>query len=154
MPPPTEIADTLRDITVSVIVDDVSRGRKRSRSLSRTTRPKSLQPDESSTFRGRSPRRATSPIQLHSRNASPTSLRPSTSQLVLYCQLRRARREHCPSRTASPTGRAVRRRQRARSRSHKPRRDHEPVHSPDVLSLLRIEVFPGEVQDSTASIRS
>ncbi|KAG6040553.1 hypothetical protein E4U41_000189 [Claviceps citrina] len=152
MAPLGETFDPFRDASALGINDDVSRGRKRSRSLSRAARSKSLRPDESSTLRGRSPRRATSPFQLHSRNTSPTTLRSSTSQLLLCNQLRRARREHCPSRTASPTERTVRRRQRTRSRSRKPRRDHEPVRSPDHFSRLRNEVFFGHVEDSTASV--
>lgn len=151
MAPLAETTDAFRDAPVAGMNEDVSRGRKRSRSLSRTSRPRSLRPDESSTLRGRSPRRATSPFQLHSRNASPTTLRSPTTQILLYNQLCRARREHCPSRTASPTDRTVRRRQRTRSRSRKPRRDHEPVRSPEVLSRLRNEVFFEHADNSSTT---
>ncbi|KAG5982028.1 hypothetical protein E4U54_006433 [Claviceps lovelessii] len=156
---PAEKFDNFRDVTTSPGTnDDVSRGRKRSRSLSRTARSKSLRPDESSTLRGRSPRRATSPFVLHSRNTSPAALRSSPSHLLLHSQLRRARREHCPSRTASPAERTVRRRQRSRSRgrsrSRKPRRDHEPVRSPDAFSRLRNEILFHQVEGSVASAQS
>ncbi|KAG5917812.1 hypothetical protein E4U53_004154 [Claviceps sorghi] len=158
MPPPTDNFDNSQDVAASATNDDVSRGRKRSRSLSRTARSRSLRPDESSTLRGRSPRRATSPFQLYSRNTSPAALKSSTSHLLLCNRLRRARREHCPSRTASPAERTVGRRQRSRSRSRsrnrRPRRDHEPVRSPDVLSRLRNEVFFHQVEDPAASVQS
>ncbi|KAK2590815.1 hypothetical protein QQS21_011502 [Conoideocrella luteorostrata] len=136
-----ETAEVFRDTIPAGLTEDISRGRKRSRSLSRAARSRSLRPDESSTLRGRSPRRATSPYPLPSRNTSPAALKSPTSQILLYNQLRRARREHCPSRTASPTDRTYRRRQRTRSRSRGPRRDHEPVRSPDYLSSLRNEVL-------------
>lgn len=145
MSPLTEAGDVLRDAAHLAADQEVSRGRKRSRSTSRAATSKSLRPDESSTLRGRSPRRATSPFPLPSRNTSPSILRSPTSQILLYNQLRRARREHCPSRTASPSDRSFRRRQRTRSRSRSrsrgSRRDHEPVRSPDILSSLRHEVF-------------
>ncbi|QUC17283.1 uncharacterized protein UV8b_01524 [Ustilaginoidea virens] len=138
-----EANDVLRDTlpTGYPADQDVSRGRKRSRSLSRAVRSKSLRPDESSTLRGRSPRRATSPYPLPSRNTSPAALRSPTSQILLYNQLRRARREHCPSRIASPTEQTLGRRHRTRSPSRGVPRRHEAVRSPDTLSRLRNEVL-------------
>jgi hypothetical protein len=140
MSPLTETGGLFPDAANLAGDQEVSRGRKRSRSSSRATGTKSLRPDESSTLRGRSPRRATSPFPLPSRNTSPSVLRSPTSHILLYNQLRRARREHCPSRTASPGDRGLRR-QRTRSRSRRPRRDHEPVRSPDVFSRLRNEIL-------------
>ncbi|OAQ68946.1 branched-chain amino acid aminotransferase [Pochonia chlamydosporia 170] len=136
-----DTGDIFRDAGHLAPDQEVSRGRKRSRSSSRVGRSRSLRPDESSTLRGRSPRRATSPFPLPSRNTSPSILRSPTSQILLYNQLRRVRREHCPSRTASPGDRSLRRSQRTRSRSRGPRRDHEPVRSPDIQSSLRNEVL-------------
>ena len=141
------VRETLPSPTHVLADQDVSRGRKRSRSLSRAVR-KTLYPDESSTLRGRSPRRATSPFPLPSRNTSPSILRSPTGQILLYNQLRRARREHCPSRNVSPADQTLRRRQRTRSRSRGPRRDHEPVRSPDTTSSLRHEVVLDQVESA------
>ncbi|OAA47550.1 hypothetical protein NOR_02040 [Metarhizium rileyi] len=135
----SDAADILRSAALLIADQEVPRGRKRSRSSSRTAGSKSLRPDESSTLRGRSPRRATSPFPLPSRNTSPSVLRSPTSQIWFYNQLRRARREHCPSRTSSRSDRSFRRRTRSRSRGS--RQEHEPVRSSDVLSSLRNEVL-------------
>ncbi|PNY23129.1 Uncharacterized protein TCAP_06932 [Tolypocladium capitatum] len=128
-------------IVVSPAPDhDLGRGRKRCRSDTRSSNIKSLQPEESSTLRGRSPRRATSPLGLVSRSSSPSIMSP-TSQMLRYNQLRNTRREHCPSRTGSPSDqRPFRRRQRTRSRSRGPR-DQDPHQSADILSGLRNEVL-------------
>lgn len=120
---------------------ETARGRKRSRSMTR--RPTTtFRPDESSTLRGRSPRRATSPFPLPSRNTSP-ALRSPTSHILLVHQLRRARREHCPSRPASKSDQSsLRRTQRTRSKSRGPRISlaQEAFRSPDNFSSLRNEV--------------
>lgn len=118
---------------------DHSRGRKRDRV---STRPdvKSVRPDESSTLRGRSRRRSPSPHSLVSRDTSPTVMSP-TRRLLLRGRLRESRREHCPSRAASPSQQAFRRQQRTRSRSRGPRLEQELHRSLDLLSSLRNEVF-------------
>ena len=135
---------------------DVARGRKRSRSQNRSA-IKTIRPDESSTLRGRSPRRATSPFPLPSRNASP-SLRSTTSHILLHNQLRRARREHCPSRAPSPNDLALRRRTRTRSRSRSRSRgraavriEHDVYYSPDVMSNLRNEIRLQDDQPAAAA---
>ena len=100
--------------------DDVEhiRGRTRDRTLSRATVGKSVRPDESSTLRGRSRQRATSPSGRASRNASP-----SLGSILYYRLKGSSRREHCPSRPASSSSTRRRqnsprrRQQRARSRS-------------------------------------
>lgn len=131
---------------------DATRGRKRSRSLSRTNvDPKPVQADrldESSTLRGRSRRRATSPVGHSSRTSSPTIISPTTQRLY-HVRLRQTRREHCPSRVTSPTGqqRTVRRRQRTRSRSRGLRRDQEHARPHDILSGLRNVVLANENED-------
>ncbi|GJN69617.1 hypothetical protein PLIIFM63780_000190 [Purpureocillium lilacinum] len=127
-------------VSPTAVDQELSRGRKRSRSITRAD-VKSLRSDESSNLRGRSPRRATSPFGLVSRNTSPSMLSPTT-QLLRYNQLRNARREHCPSRTGSPADqRPFRRRQRTRSRSRGPGLEQDPRRSLDTLSSLRNEVL-------------
>ncbi|KAM4060405.1 hypothetical protein HRG_002028 [Hirsutella rhossiliensis] len=125
---------------------DTGRGRRRSRSTNRGD-IRSLRTEESSTLRGRSPRRATSPFDLVSRSSSPTG------QILRCSQLRHARREHCPSRVASPSDRhtAFRSRPtpqsstRTRSRSRGLRVERDLHRSADLLSSLRNELrlLPG-----------
>lgn len=118
---------------------DVGRGRKRSRSTNRGD-IRSLRTEESSTLRGRSRRRATSPFDLGSRASSPTG------QILRCNQLRHARREHCPSRVASPSDQSApfrsrpRTQNRARSRSRGLRVERDLCRSADLLSSLRNEV--------------
>ncbi|RCI10425.1 hypothetical protein L249_4417 [Ophiocordyceps polyrhachis-furcata BCC 54312] len=100
---------------------DHVRGRRRSRSSTRNS-IQALRCDESSTLRGRSPRRASSPL---GSVASPLR--------------RHSRREHCPSRAADPSSLVRRRRQRSRSRGGW-RRDRDLVHSTDLPSGLRNEL--------------
>ncbi|KAJ6447130.1 reverse transcriptase domain protein [Purpureocillium lavendulum] len=134
-------------VSPAVVDPELSRGRKRSRSTTRTD-VKSLRSDESSNLRGRSPRRATSPFGLVSRNTSPSMLSPTT-QILRYNQLRNARREHCPSRTGSPADqRPFRRRQRTRSRSRGPGLEQDPRRSLETLSSLRNEVLIMHDDDS------
>ncbi|PHH77296.1 hypothetical protein CDD80_746 [Ophiocordyceps camponoti-rufipedis] len=104
---------------------DLGRGRRRSRSSTRNSF-QALRCDESSTLRGRSPRRASSPL---GPVASPLRRHP--------------RREHCPSRAAEgPSSSCLRRRRRQRSRSRGGfRRDRELLlHSADLPSGLRNEL--------------
>ncbi|RDA95063.1 hypothetical protein CP533_2118 [Ophiocordyceps camponoti-saundersi (nom. inval.)] len=100
---------------------DHVRGRRRSRSATRNS-IQALRCDESSTLRGRSPRRASSPL-----GSVATPLR------------RHSRREHCPSRAADPSSILRRRRQRSRSRGGW-RRDRDLAHSADLPSGLRNEL--------------
>ncbi|RDA84119.1 hypothetical protein CP532_0094 [Ophiocordyceps camponoti-leonardi (nom. inval.)] len=100
---------------------DHVRGRRRSRSSTRNS-IQALRCDESSTLRGRSPRRASSPL---GSVASPLR--------------RHSRREHCPSRAADPSSLLRRRRQRSRSRGGW-RRDRDMVHTADLPSGLRNEL--------------
>lgn len=81
-----------------------------------------LRCDESSTLRGRSPRRASSPLDL----VAPT------------LRLRRARRDHCPSRVASPSGCRAALRPRPRPRPRPGPRSWSPLT--DGVSGLRNEV--------------
>ncbi|UNI13431.1 hypothetical protein JDV02_000179 [Purpureocillium takamizusanense] len=139
-----DVTPSFREPTVAVSLNagdqELTRGRKRSRSVTRAE-VKSLRSDESSNLRGRSPRRATSPFGLVSRNTSPSML-SSTTQLLRYNQFRNARREHCPSRTGSPADqRPFRRRQRTRSRSRGAGLEQDPRRSLDTLSSLRNEVL-------------
>ncbi|KAF7560526.1 hypothetical protein G7046_g3610 [Stylonectria norvegica] len=124
---------------------DIMRGRKRDRSMTRTSvRAIRCAPsDESSTLRGRSRRRATSPTAYASRASSPSLMSPTRKRL-----LRARLREHCPSRVASPAEqqRTVRRRrQRTRSRSRGPLLETETdspiLRAGDALSGLRNEVL-------------
>lgn len=131
-------------VVVSPVADhDLGRGRKRDRSQTRAS-SHSIRADESSTLRGRSRRRATSPFAQPSRSSTPSLMSP-TRQLLLHNRLRDTRREHCPSRKQSPTGRPVlqRRRQRSRSRSRSrgPRADLELHRGIDHSSSLRHEVL-------------
>lgn len=140
MAPPN---DPFRDIKMTVIPPpdhDGFRGRTRDRNVPTS---KSLRPDESSTLRGRSRRRSISPFSLTSRTSSP-SVKSSANRLILHNRLREKRREHCPSRIASPASQDVfqsQQRMRSRSRSRGPRVEQE-LHRPvDHLSRLRNEVF-------------
>ncbi|EGU84235.1 hypothetical protein FOPG_07086 [Fusarium oxysporum f. sp. conglutinans race 2 54008] len=127
---------------------DVLRGRKRERSMTRgSVRPFRAAPaDESSNLRGRSRRRAASPaLSYTSQPSSPRRVPSPTRRRLLHARLRR---EHCPSRVASPVEqqlqqhRPVRRRQRTRSQSRGPRLEMElsAQHSTDGFSGLRNEV--------------
>lgn len=138
MAPP---GDSFRDIKMTVVPPtdhDGSRGRTRDRDLPNS---KNLRPDESSTLRGRSRRRSVSPFSLTSRTSSP-SVKSSANRLMLHNRMREKRREHCPSRIASPASQEVfPQQQRMRSRSRGPRAEQE-LHRPvDHLSSLRNEVF-------------
>ncbi|KAI5463780.1 hypothetical protein BGZ63DRAFT_423096 [Mariannaea sp. PMI_226] len=122
---------------------DAMRGRKRDRSMTRgnVRSIRCAPPDECSTLRGRSRRRATSPaVGLSSPPTSPRVLSP-TRRRLLYARIRR---EHCPSRVASPVEaqQVFWRRQRTRSRSRGPKIDKElePPRLADVLSGLRNEL--------------
>ena len=118
---------------------EAMRGRKRDRSMTRTS-VKVIGPDESSTLRGRSRRRANSPLGYASRNTSPSLISP-TRQRMLYDRLRGSRREHCPSRPVSPSGQErLRRRRRTRTRSRGPKLELDLTRSLDLLSSLRNEV--------------
>ncbi|KAM0259042.1 hypothetical protein ACHAQJ_003542 [Trichoderma viride] len=124
--------------------NDGSRGRTRDRDIPNS---KSLRPDESSTLRGRSRRRSISPFSLTSRTSSP-SVKSSANRLILHNRLREKRREHCPSRIASPAGQDVfqpQQRMRSRSRGHRvprlSRAEQELHRHVDHLSSLRNEVF-------------
>ncbi|KAL7784057.1 hypothetical protein V8C37DRAFT_396514 [Trichoderma ceciliae] len=139
MAPP---GDSFRDIKMTVVPPtdhDGSRGRTRDRNIPNS---KSLRPDESSTLRGRSRRRSVSPFSLTSRTSSP-SIRSSANRLILHNRLREKRREHCPSRIASPATQDVfqQQQQRMRSRSRGPRVEKELHRHIDLLSSLRNEVF-------------
>ncbi|KAH6607634.1 branched-chain amino acid aminotransferase [Trichoderma cornu-damae] len=153
MAPP---GDSFRDIKMTVVPPtdhDGSRGRTRDRNIPNS---KSLRPDESSTLRGRSRRRSVSPFNLTSRTSSP-SVKSSANRLMLHNRLREKRREHCPSRMASPASQEVfqqqqqqqqQKQQRMRSRSRGPRMEkdlHRPV---DLLSSLRNEVFLSDEETS------
>lgn len=131
---------------------DVLRGRKRERSLTRgSVRPfRAALPDESSNLRGRSRRRAASPaLNYTSRPSSPRRVPSPTRRRLLHARLRR---EHCPSRVASPAEqqlqlqlqqhRPARSKQRTRSQSRGPRLEMElgAQQSTDGLSGLRNEV--------------
>ncbi|KAF4993937.1 hypothetical protein FGRMN_6125 [Fusarium graminum] len=112
---------------------DVLRGRKRERSMTRgnVREFRAAPADESSNLRGRSRRRAASPVVSYiSRPSSPRRVPSPTRRRLLHARLRR---EHCPSRVASPVEqqfqlqqhRPVRRRQRTRSQSRGPRLEME-----------------------------
>ncbi|TFB03777.1 hypothetical protein CCMA1212_004397 [Trichoderma ghanense] len=135
--------DSFHNIKMTVVPPpehDGSRGRTRDRTVP-IPNSKNLRPDESSTLRGRSRRRSVSPFSIASRGSSP-SVKPSTNRLMLHNRLRDKRREHCPSRIASPGNSEVLHRQtRMRSRSRGPRRDKEPHRPVDHLSSLRNEVL-------------
>lgn len=122
---------------------DGMRGRKRERSMTRgNVRSIRCAPsDESSTLRGRSRRRAVSPaLSYTSRASSPRRVLSPTRRRLLHARLRR---EHCPSRVASPIEQQrPLRRQRTRSRSRGPRLEMEleAARQADILSGLRNEV--------------
>ncbi|KAK3196816.1 hypothetical protein K4F52_000160 [Lecanicillium sp. MT-2017a] len=107
-------------------VDGNSRGRKRDRSQ---TRPqiRALRAQESSTLRGRSRHRSVSP---HPSGAcSPSLLSSPTGLRLTRNRPRDARRDHCPSRAASPIRQpssSMRRRQRTKSRPRPVQLDTEP----------------------------
>lgn len=138
--------DGVIDSLPSMQVSDMMRGRTRHRCHNRDSAPNSERADESSTLRGRSRQRALSPRGSASRNQSPSLLSP-TRHLALSNRFRDSRREHCPSRATSPSGRKaslrVRNRgNRSRSSSRGPRAEgHRTV---DSQSSLRHEVFAEE----------
>lgn len=105
-----------RDASWAATVEDldIMRGRTRDRSLSRADGGKP-RPDDASNLRGRSRRRAASPVVQvsRSRNASPSF----SSHLLQYRLKDLPRRDHCPSRPASRQSSPRRRVQRTRSRS-------------------------------------
>ncbi|RGP65212.1 branched-chain amino acid aminotransferase [Fusarium sporotrichioides] len=131
--------------TMSPTADhDVLRGRKRERSMTRgSVRTFRAAPaDESSNLRGRSRRRAASPaLNYTSRTSSPRRVPSPTRRRLLHARLRR---EHCPSRVASPVEqhRPIRRRQRTRSQSRGPRLEMDlgSQQPTDGFSGLRNEV--------------
>ncbi|KAM0202851.1 hypothetical protein ACHAPA_000721 [Fusarium lateritium] len=140
--PPTMISPTADH--------DVLRGRKRERSMTRgSVRSfRAAPPDESSNLRGRSRRRAASPaLSYTSQPSSPRRVPSPTRRRLLHARLRR---EHCPSRVASPgeqhlqlqQTRPVRSKPRTRSQSRGPRPEMElgAQQSTDGLSGLRNEV--------------
>ncbi|KFH40794.1 hypothetical protein ACRE_085120 [Hapsidospora chrysogenum ATCC 11550] len=125
------------------------RGRTRDRSQRRSTAAKSARNDdehESSTLRGRSRQRASSPPNSSPRNPSSSVLSP-TRHLLIYKRLRESRREHCPSRAPSPPG-ALRRRRRTRSRGRGPRLEPEARETTEARSGLRNEVHMDEEEPS------
>lgn len=137
-------------------VSEIMRGRTRHRCHARGTAPNSDRTDESSTLRGRSRQRASSPRGSASRNQSPSLLSP-TRHLALYnssggngnsnnhnYRLRDSRREHCPSRATSPSGRKASLRERNhgnRSRSSRGAPRAEGHRTLDSQSSLRHELF-------------
>ncbi|KAH7150089.1 hypothetical protein B0J13DRAFT_620422 [Dactylonectria estremocensis] len=140
-------------IVSPTVEHDTMRGRKRDRSMTRrTVRSIRCAPsDECSTLRGRSRRRATSPaLGYSSRTTSPGVSSPTRRRLLQV----RLRREHCPSRVASPVEQqqVFRRRQRTRSRSRGPRADTEPEppRLTDVMSGLRNELLASSDDDDGA----
>ncbi|KAL7921139.1 hypothetical protein ACQKWADRAFT_314192 [Trichoderma austrokoningii] len=142
MAPPADSFSDIKMAVVSPADHDGFRGRTRDRN---TPSSQSLRPDESSTLRGRSRRRSISPFSLASRTSSPSAI-SSANRLILYNRLREKRREHCPSRIASPASQdgfqpQRRMRSRSRSRSRGPRAEQEPHRHVDHLSRLRNEVF-------------
>jgi hypothetical protein len=153
-----ESGTNLRDLpasSASATDPDSLRGRKRDRSMTRSN-VKQMRPDESSTLRGRSPRRATSPFDHTSRTATPSLLSP-TRHLLLHHHIQKARREHCPSRVAASVGQAQLDPRRPRSRSRgrgtyrAQRQDTEGHRSTDLLSGLRNEV---RIDDTEAMHKS
>lgn len=137
-PPPSDHESTIR-------------GRKRDRSMTRPSASiraiRCAPSDESSTLRGRSRHRATSPwgsqhASAASRASSPSLLSPTRKRLLHV----RLRREHCPSRIATPPAqeqqRTLRRRQRTRSRSRGPQyeMDKDGQKLGDILSGLRHQI--------------
>ncbi|KAF5018658.1 hypothetical protein F66182_9351 [Fusarium sp. NRRL 66182] len=151
---------------------DVLRGRRRERSMTRgSVRSFRAAPtDESSNLRGRSRCRAVSPaLSFSSRPSSPRRVPSPTKRRLLHARLRR---EHCPSRVASPGEqqqqqqhhhqqqqqqyhRTIRRRQRTRSQSRGPRFEMElAAQQPaDGLSGLRNEVRASS-SDETDGVKS
>lgn len=101
---------------------DGGRGRRRSRSAARASAKAVRRSEGSSNLRGRSPRRAGSPLCPISRSNSPAVKVPA-SHVLLCSQLRHGRRDHCPSRPTSPADRRpLRPRQRTNSRGQRPGR--------------------------------
>ena len=130
---------------------DVMRGRTRVRGHTRpAAHPGRTEEYESSTLRGRSRQRATSPHTSASRNPSSSLLSPPR-HLILYKRFRESRREHCPSRvpSPSPSGASLgrRRRTRSRSRSRATRMDIETPKFVETHSSLRHEVHLGDDSD-------
>ena len=132
---------------------DGMRGRKRDRSGTRSSvRTIRCPPSEdASTLRGRSRHRATSPWGYTSRAPSP-SVNSTNRKRLLHARLRR---EHCPSRVATPAKEQIRRRQRTRSRSRGPQFDLEveATRAGDVLSGLRNEVL-AEHEENEDEVKS
>ncbi|ATY61024.1 hypothetical protein A9K55_006477 [Cordyceps militaris] len=101
------------------------RGRKRHRSLTRPEIRALRTTEESSTLRGRSRHRSISPhrsqtrSRARSRARSPVPLTSNALRLAYHARQREARRDHCPSRAASPhpTEPPYRRQQRTKSRN-------------------------------------
>lgn len=140
----TPLSEPTIIISPAMTEHDSGRGRKRDRSNSPRSNIRSVRAapsDESSTLRGRSRHRATSPWGQPSRASSPSIKSPTTKRLLHV----RLRREHCPSRVATPASeqRTFRRRQRTRSRSCGPRLELEPetIRLADVVSSLRNQVL-------------
>jgi hypothetical protein len=127
----------------STSVPEMTRGRKRDRSTSRTT-VQSARAEESSTLRGRSRQRALSPMDAPSRSHSPSLMTPTT-YLLLTNRLRHARkREHCPSRATSSTRRSgalQTGRPSRRSPSRGPRSEYETHRTSESTSSLRHELL-------------
>ena len=131
---------------------DVMRGRTRDRNShqrSPAVKPTRTDQGESSTLRGRSRQRASSPSDLSSKTPSSSLLSP-TRHLLIYNRLRDSRREHCPSRAPSPPNAGLRRR-RTRSRDRGPRLECESRETPEVRSSLRNEVHINEEDASPAA---
>jgi hypothetical protein len=126
-------------------VDDVdsTRGRTRVRNLSRSNVSKSINPEESSTLRGRSRRRAASPSGLGSRNASP-----SLGSILYYKLKESSRREHCPSRPASSS---------STRRQNSPRRRQQRTRSTSrnaARAVVEAKVAEMQLQQQSSSLRN
>lgn len=115
---------------------DNSRGRSRVRTLSRASVGKSVRPDESSTLRGRSRRRAASPVGLASRNSSP-----SLGSILYYKLKESSRREHCPSRPASSS---------STRRQNSPRRRHQRTRSHSRNAAVEAMMLETQQQQSSS----
>jgi len=132
----------------AIQVSEIMRGRTRHRNHARGSIT-SERADESSTLRGRSRQRASSPIGSASRNHSPSLMSPPR-HFALHNRLRDGRREHCPSRATSPSGRkaSLRQGREARVRSSSRGRRPEGHRTVDSLSSLRNEFFaPDEISN-------
>lgn len=113
--------------TSSAAADIDMRGRTRHRSPTRPEIRALRTADESSTLRGRSRHRSVSPhrsqtrSRVRSRARSPAPRTSNAMRLAYHARQREARRDHCPSRAASPHANAAReppyRRQQQRTKS-------------------------------------